>query len=247
MERLILCGGGHVSLELAHIASRLDFELHVLDDRLEFAGPARFPMASTHCGPFVPELEQLGSGPTDYFAVLTRGHVWDAQCAAHILRGEFAYLGMIGSRKKVAAVRQALLAEGIPPRLLERLHAPIGLPLGGQSPAEIAVSIAAQLIQVRAAHGGAARAIPKGEGMLATIVEKHGSAPRGVGTAMLVAPDGTCTGTIGGGALEFQVRRLALDLMDFNAAPTRRTFDLGGDLGMVCGGTVVIEFRRQTS
>lgn len=249
MERLILCGAGHVSLELAHIAQRLDFELHVIDDRAEFANTERFPMAKVYAGEFDAILDELGALPTDYYAVLTRGHAYDLQCVTRILRRPFAYLGMIGSRAKVAHCRAALLDLGFTPEQVDQLHAPIGLPIGGQTPAEIAVSIAAQLVQERARSGGAGAPAPSGHGMLATIVEKHGSAPRGPGAWMLVAPDGTCTGTIGGGALEFEARAMALDLLTQDKETARATFDLSlasaGELGMVCGGTVTVEFKKQ--
>ena len=248
MERLILCGGGHVSLELAHIASRLDFDLYVIDDRAEFADPRRFPMAKVLARDFDEALDALGQTPGDYFAVLTRGHAYDTQCAAHILRGPFTYLGMIGSRSKVAKARESLAEQGFSPDQLNRLHAPIGLSLGGQTPAEIAVSIAAQLVQVRAQAGGSGGAPLTGSGMLATIVEKTGSAPRGPGAAMLVSPDGSITGTIGGGALEFQAKAMALELLASGVPQARRTFDLSSsaaELGMVCGGVVTVEFTRQ--
>ena len=248
MERLILCGGGHVSLELAHIAGRLDFELHVLDDRPEFASPERFPTAKLYCGDFISALDGLDRREDDYFAVLTRGHAYDTQCVERILRRPFAYLGMIGSRGKAARARQTLLDMGFSPGQLDRLHAPIGLPLGGQTPAEIAVSIAAQLVQTRARRGGSAAEAPAGPGMLLTITAKEGSAPRGVGTCMLVAPDGTCTGTIGGGAMEFRARQRALELLAAGTERWREVFDLSADaaeLGMVCGGRVTVDFRRQ--
>ena len=150
MDRLILCGGGHVSLELAHVASRLEFEVIVIDDRVEFANVARFPMAAqVICAPFLEALEALGSRADDYYAILTRGHAFDRECLEHVLRGKYAYVGMIGSRTKVAAVRQALEGAGFSREILDIVHAPIGLPIGGQTPAEVAVSVAAQLIQHR--------------------------------------------------------------------------------------------------
>lgn len=151
MERLILCGGGHVSLELAHIAARLEFELIVIDDRAEFANEERFPMASqVLCLPFLEALDQLGSREDDYYAILTRGHAFDKECLEHVLRGKYAYVGMIGSKTKVAAVRKALEEEGFSRETLDGVCAPIGLKIGGQTPAEIAVSIAGEMIYERA-------------------------------------------------------------------------------------------------
>ena len=87
MDRLILCGGGHVSLELAHVASRLEFEVIVIDDRAEFADPARFPMAArVLCAPFLEALDALGSRESDYYAILTRGHAFDRESLEHVHR-----------------------------------------------------------------------------------------------------------------------------------------------------------------
>lgn len=249
MERLILCGGGHVSLELAHIAARLEFEVVVIDDRPEFANDARFPMVhQVLCMPFEEALDQLGSRDTDFYAILTRGHAFDKECLAHVLRGQYAYVGMIGSRTKVAAVYKALREEGFPQEMLDGVHSPIGLSIGGQTPAEIAVSIAAQLVQVRAQRGPGAVRPPQEPGMLCTIVEKHGSAPRGVGTWMLVRPDGTCAGTIGGGQVEYQAKLHAQELWASGSQGETVEYDLShaaAELGMVCGGRVKVTFARQ--
>lgn len=246
MERLILCGGGHVSLELAHIAARLEFEVVVIDDRPEFANEARFPMVhQVLCMPFEEALDQLGSRDTDFYAILTRGHAFDKECLAHVLRGQYAYVGMIGSRTKVAAVYKALREEGFSQEMLDGVHSPIGLSIGGQTPAEIAVSIAAQLVQVRAQRGPGAVRPPQEPGMLCTIVEKHGSAPRGVGTWMLVRPDGTCAGTIGGGQVEYQAKLHAQELWASGSQGETVEYDLShaaAELGMVCGGRVKVRF-----
>ena len=247
MERLILCGGGHVSLELAHIAARLEFEVVVIDDRPEFANEARFPMVhQVLCMPFDEALDQLGSRDTDFYAILTRGHAFDKECLAHVLRGQYAYVGMIGSRTKVAAVYKALREEGFSQEMLDGVHSPIGLSIGGQTPAEIAMSIAAQLVQVRAQRGPGAVRPPQEPGMLCTIVEKHGSAPRGVGTWMLVRPDGTCAGTIGGGQVEYQAKLHAQELWASGSQGETVEYDLShaaAELGMVCGGRVKVRFE----
>ena len=250
MERLILCGGGHVSLELAYMAARLEFDVRVIDDRPEFANTERFPVGKVYPEEFESALNRLGSGPEDYFAVLTRGHAWDTECVAHILRGSFAYLGMIGSRAKVAAVRTRLTELGFSTEQIDRIHAPIGLNLGGQTPAEIAVSIAAQIVQVFRAspsQSGLERPVEeglrqlKGPAVLATVLEKSGSSPRGAGTRMLVYPDGTIAGTIGGGALEAAVIREAAERMGKRESYVRDyalTQSGAAALGMVCGGRI---------
>lgn len=250
MERLIICGGGHVSLALAHIASILEFDMTVIDDRPEFASPERFPMAqAVLCKPFLEALDALGSRPTDYYVIVSRGHAFDRDCLAHVLRGRYAYAGMIGSRAKVAGTMSALLRQGFSQAALDTVHAPIGVPLGGQSPAEVAVSIAAELVRERAALGGAGVAAPPGDpGVLAVVVKKSGSAPRGPGAWMLVRPDGSTLGTVGGGSVEHQAILDARALWESGGAPLTKTYDLSpgaAGLGMVCGGRVDVRFTIQ--
>lgn len=195
MERLILCGGGHVSLELAHIAGRLEFELIVIDDP---AGVRqREPLPHGPAG----DLRPLPGGPggagqreDDYYCLLTRGHVHDRDCLEHVLRGRYAYIGMIGSRAKVAAVKDSLAAAGFAREVLDGVCAPIGLPIGADPGGD-------RRVHRRPAGAGAlppgpaAVPPPEGEpGVLCTITAKHGSTPRGVGTWMLVRPDGSVLG-----------------------------------------------------
>ena len=246
MERLIICGGGHVSLALAQMAALLEFEITVIDDREEFANRERFPMAAEVLAlPFLEAMDALGSREDDYYAIVTRGHAFDRECLAHVLRGRYAYAGMIGSRTKVAAVMAWLREEGFPQEALDGVHSPIGLPLGGQTPAEVAVSIAAELVQVRAALGPKEAPPPGDRGVLCAITKKTGSAPRGVGAWMLVRPDGTSRGSVGGGAVEYQAVKDALALWESGEANLRRAYDLtpkAAELGMVCGGVIEIEF-----
>lgn len=247
MERLILCGGGHVSLALAQIAALLEFEICVIDDREDFANPGRFPMAATVlCQPFEAGLDALGSREDDYYAILTRGHTFDKACLAHVLGGRYAYVGMIGSRGKVAAVMEALKNEGIPQSVLDGVHSPIGIKIGGQTPAEVAVSIAAQLVDERAKQGPLLPPPPTGEaGVLCTITKKSGSAPRGAGAWMLVRADGSTLGTVGGGASEFRAVQDALALMVSGEKTAEKLYDLtpgAADLGMVCGGKIEVAF-----
>ena len=245
MERLILCGAGHVSLEVAHIAARLGFELVVIDDRSEFANAERFPMADkVVCAPYLEGLAQAGSTPEDYFVLLSRSHDLDRDCLGRVLRGQYAYVGMIGSPAKIRAVRAALEGEGISPEILDGVHSPIGLDLGGRTPAEIAVAIAAELVQERARRGAGAGTPPERPGVVVTIAAKEGPSPRDVGTWMHVGPDGSCTGTIGGGSAEFRARADALALWMNGAGERRKTYDMtaGSPLGMACGGKITVEF-----
>lgn len=249
MERLIICGGGHVGLEVAHIGARLEFEVVVIDDREEFASRERFPMAAqVLCGDFLHALEGLGSRADDYYVLVTRGHAYDRDCLEKVLRGQYAYVGMIGSKGKVAAVKEQLVESGIPQEVLEQVHAPIGLPIGGETPAEIAVSICAQIVQERARLGTAVPEPLDAPGVLCTILKKTGSAPRGVGAWLHVAPDGTVTGTIGGGAAEVQAIADAKALWQSGGGAVCKVYDMSpgaGDLGMVCGGKIEVELKVQ--
>ena len=151
-ERLILLGGGHVALALSRMAEMLDFAVTVVDDRPDFANYTRFPAAErVVCDAFVPSIASLAIRAGDYVCILTRGHRWDGECLRALLAGtEPSYLGMIGSRRRVAGLFDALRADGFDAERIARIHAPIGLAIGSQTPEEIAVSIAAQLIAFRA-------------------------------------------------------------------------------------------------
>lgn len=247
MERLILCGGGHVSLEVAYMAARLEFEIIVIDDREEFANRERFPMAAQVLAmPFKEALDQVGSGPSDYFVILTRGHAFDGKCLSQILKGEYAYVGMIGSRIKVAAVMKQMKEEGFSQNVLLGVHSPVGLSIGAQTPAEIAISILGEVVQERSKRGPGAVPPPEEPGVLVTITKKSGSAPRGQGAWMHVRPDGSAAGTIGGGAVEFQAKKDALALWNSGETCGSKQYDLShaaAELGMVCGGKIEVKFQ----
>lgn len=147
---LYLVGAGHVALATAKVAALAGFELVVMDDRREFANQTRYPQARE-----VRALENFenclfGLGPDDYIVIVTRGHVHDRDVLAQALRTKAGYIGMIGSKPKRAAVYQSLLESGFTQKELDQVHSPIGLPIGADTPGEIAVSIVAELIKVRA-------------------------------------------------------------------------------------------------
>ncbi len=148
---LVIVGGGHVGWALAEQAVLVGFDVMVLDDRPEFADPARFPAdVTTRCGPLDAELAALATDADTYAVIVTRSHDLDAQALAALLGKPLAYLGMIGSRRKVAMIRRRLIESGRATAAdLDRVRAPIGLEIGAQTVSEIAVSIVAQLIAVR--------------------------------------------------------------------------------------------------
>ena len=146
---LYVIGAGHVGFQLARIAAEAGFRLHVVDDREKFANAERFPGAEITVDS-IPEWLHRAELPASAFVViLTRGHQHDLDAMRALAARDLRYLGLIGSRAKVARIYEALLAEGLPPACLERIHAPIGLDIGAVTPAEIAVSILAELIATR--------------------------------------------------------------------------------------------------
>ena len=133
--RLIILGGGHVSLPVAEIGRMLGFHVTVMDDREEFVTEERFPMADERIfGDFDTLSDRIPPYENAYYVVVTRGHLGDSACARAILKRPFAYFGMIGSRTKVRITREKLLKEGFTEEQLDQIHAPIGLPIGGQMP-----------------------------------------------------------------------------------------------------------------
>lgn len=256
--QLVICGGGHISLELALLADYLEYTYTVLDDREEFCNPERFPHASACiCRPYAEALTELDfQSPNVYYIIVTRGHLADLECLEAILNRPSGYIGMIGSRGKVAKAMDLMRSKGYSQEQLDQVYAPIGLHIGGQTPKEIAVSIAAQLIQVTNQEW------PSGymelemihqleqvdAGVMATIIDKEGSAPRGCGSRMLVGRDGIICGTIGGGLVEYEAAKKALELI--KNADQNIVLEIyqvnnksAASLGMWCGGQVEVLFE----
>jgi xanthine dehydrogenase accessory factor len=149
-EGLFIFGAGHVALPLARIAAMVGFDLTVIDDREEFANRERFPMAHrVMVRPFETVFEELDIDSRSYIVIITRGHNYDETVAAAALKTHARYVGMIGSKHKIKIVRRNLLAVGLTEGEVDRLHAPIGIEIGSDTPEEIAVSIAAEIIKVR--------------------------------------------------------------------------------------------------
>jgi xanthine dehydrogenase accessory factor len=148
---LYIFGAGHVSRDLAPIASRVGFQVVVIDDREDFATPEHFPEAREVClHPFDTAMEDLPVDENSYLVIVTRGHLHDKVVLAQSLKTRARYIGMIGSKRKRDMIYKALLEEGVPQEDISRVHSPIGIEIGAETPAEIAVSIVAELIRVRA-------------------------------------------------------------------------------------------------
>ena len=150
-DRVLLFGGGHVARALAKVLSLADYSVEVWDQRPEAVTPALFPdAAALRCGAWEAALEALAPvAAEDYVVVMTPGHQADFTVLAQVLKTPAKYIGCIGSRSKAAAVRSRLLEAGFSEGEVDRVRSPIGLPIGGKAPGEIAVSVAAEMIACR--------------------------------------------------------------------------------------------------
>ena len=256
MPKLIICGAGHVSMPIIRIGKMLGFFVTVLEDRPGFADHARAAGADrVICDSFENGLESVEGDSDSWFVIVTRGHRYDTICLERILYKNYAYVGMMGSRRRVALVKDQLAEQGISREILEGVHTPIGLKIGAETPEEIAVSVMAEIIQMKSARakgGGYSPELldaifePDGrKRVLATIISRKGSAPRSVGTKMLIREDGTAVDTIGGGCVESEIIQKALLMMrmgtsGFQICRVDMTADAAEDEGMVCGGVVEV-------
>ena len=262
-ERLILLGGGTIAQPLCRYAADLGFAVCVADDRPSFANAARFPEAKQIvCDLFPAAIAQFGIRESDYVAVITRGHRYDADCLRTILRGTMPrYLGMIGSKRRTVGLLNLLEQEGFARSDLDVIHTPIGLPIGALTVKEIAISIVAELIAERrrdtdrrskssiltaedvdlpllesAARGD----VPK---TLMLVYETTGSTPVKSGSYMVVDINTATAGTIGGGCSESAVMRQAYYLIGTGKTKCV-TVDMSNDAaaqeGMVCGGQMKV-------
>ncbi len=157
--RLFVFGAGHVGAALARIAPDLGFRVTVVDERPEFARIERLPGASEVKVGIGPDIaDQLGVDERSFLVVVTHGHTNDEEVLRWAVESPACYVGMMASRRKVAQIKQHLVDAGIAEAKLDRVHTPIGLDIGAITPAEIAVSIAAEMIRVRRGTKGAVSA-----------------------------------------------------------------------------------------
>ncbi|MCF8480381.1 MAG: XdhC/CoxI family protein [Rhodospirillum sp.] len=144
---LYLFGGGHVGLVTAEFAHRIGYEVEIIDDRPEFANAERFPWArKVHAGPWSKTMAGLAPNSRSMVFIATHGHVFDAEVLTWAVTTSAGYIGMIGSKRKIQTVRSKLLTAGTPSDRLNRVHAPVGLDIGADTPEEIAVAVLAEMI-----------------------------------------------------------------------------------------------------
>jgi xanthine dehydrogenase accessory factor len=260
-ERLIILGGGHIALPLAEFSAKTGYSVTVVDDRPSFANKARFPFAeNVICESFRKALEQLKLTAYDYIVIITRGHRHDTDCLRYILRQpETIYLGMIGSRRRVGAVKDMLKEEGFDKERIDRICTPIGLAIGAVTPEEISISILAQLISRKRLDRNEAFTVNRSDldlqviellareedipKSIVTVIDTKGSTPRGVGAKMLVYETGQIAGSIGGGCSEAEVIHNAVGIIGSKSFMLQ-TIDMTGEVaeseGMVCGGIMEV-------
>lgn len=150
--RLAIVGAGHVGQAVAELARACDFDIWIVDDREQYANPARFPEAKRLLvGPFEETLPRLAGelDPHSYALIVTRGHGHDQEALAHLAPSKAAYVGLIGSNRKIRMIFEELRQSGLAEADLARVVAPVGIDIGSQTVPEIAVSIVAQLVARR--------------------------------------------------------------------------------------------------
>ncbi|OPX81477.1 MAG: putative xanthine dehydrogenase subunit A [Pelotomaculum sp. PtaB.Bin013] len=147
--QILILGGGHIARPLVKMASILGYNTTVVDDRPTFANTARFPEAGqVICDSFGNFLKSLETGDETFIVIITRGHTHDLECLRDVINQPAAYIGMIGSRRKVRGIITQLEEEGISSERLKEVYSPIGLDIGAETPEEIALSILAEIVNV---------------------------------------------------------------------------------------------------
>lgn len=151
IETLFCFGAGHVALPTVHIAALAGFRVVVIDDRAEFANKERFPDAHEIrvINDFNNAMEGLSIDADSYIVIVTRGHAYDRVVLDKALKTKARYVGLISSKRKRETIYQALMDKGVSKESLASVHSPIGLPIGGETPSEISISIVAELISER--------------------------------------------------------------------------------------------------
>ncbi|MBU3114143.1 XdhC family protein [Clostridium lacusfryxellense] len=262
---LIVLGGGHIAVPLSQLAHLVGFSTTVIDDRPYFANHKRFPNAhNVICESFDKCFDLIDLNDSSFVVIVTRGHKHDITCLRHVLTYNTAYVGMIGSKRRVRGVIDLLLNEGYLKENLDKVNAPIGLSIGAITPEEIACSIISEVISYKRLNKEITDCkkniksnwpefdrkvltelshnydIPKA---IITIISTNGSVPRKEGAKMLVWSDGNILGSIGGGCSESSAINIAHDVIrtgGYRIEIIDMTSSIAEDEGMVCGGSMEI-------
>jgi len=255
---LVICGGGHVGKALYQLAIFLNFSVYMIDDRTEFCNEELYPKAKIINDPYPIALDKTSNILTPYYIVATRGHSYDFECVKTILKYNYSYIGMIGSKTKVKNTFDRLRSENIDNEIIKSIHAPIGLEIGAVGPEEIAVSIIAEIIKVNRGNKASVADVQlykniskmKEAFVIARIIKKAGSAPSEVSSSICLYSQGFF-GTVGGGEIEHLVLKEAKAMLDFKGEVNSfikhfsLSSDKAGNIGMICGGNVDVLFQKQ--
>ena len=251
---LVIFGAGHVSKAIAEMAQIVEMKVTVIDEREEVLNRDRFNHGEELIlEPYSSFLKKESPFFRPYYIIVTHGHAYDRACLEWCLKSNYAYLGMIGSKGKVATTFSLLKENGFTDEDLKNVHAPIGLSIGAVTPEEIAVSIISEIISVFRTTKNTITLDPsylnkamKDQGISGRIVEKRGSAPRAVGSEIFISSLGEVYGTVGGGRVEKETIEEARRMLSKGEDSKLIHYNLSskGDLNMICGGDVSILFSK---
>jgi xanthine dehydrogenase accessory factor len=257
---LVVFGGGHIAKPLVEFGAKVGFLVTVVDDRPMFANNERFPDANrVICESFDKWFELINFNKSVFVTIVTRGHLLDMDTLRQVLKYDTAYVGMLGSDRKVRMVKEYFINEGYDQEKINNVHAPIGLEIGAETPEEIAISIIAEAISFRRLDHTSSAEGPKkvkwpefdrqvltelscrkdDPMAVITVVATKGSTPRKAGSKMIVFQDGSFVGTIGGGRGEGDIIKMAREMIENGGYRVHRLEMTGKDAaeaGSICGG-----------
>lgn len=246
-QTVVLCGAGHVSVALAAVLQPLGWQIIVIDDRESLLTKERFPHADHLIFDSFTNLSSYVFPPESFYVTMTHTHELDFSCLAAILSRDFGYAGMLGSKTKAAKAFAQLREQGFREELLSCIHTPIGLPIGAETPGEIAICIAAEMVQVyrTSPHNHIDVSIKsalqeKETKILATVTATSGVTSRQSGASMVVFANGRTVGTVGGGSIEYEAIQKSLSLLSATPVPPfEETFSNHAD------GYMTVSFERK--
>lgn len=247
----VILGGGYVGQAVAKLASFIEMDTIVVDDRPEFSSKELFPDAlKTIKGDFTKVMSELSLSPSACLVICTRGHQSDLECLRAGLGKPHQYIGMLGSKAKAGKLFSILRDEGISDAKLAEVCAPIGLQIGSETPSEIAVAVIAQIIEKTKQQNHEFQisrtliddicTAPEGS-VVCSIMSTSGSVSRKSGF-MLMRPDRTFTGTIGGGQVESLATEEAFRMLGTNDKPHFKDFEHNA-ADSSCWGTIKVLFE----
>ncbi|HIV99183.1 MAG TPA: XdhC family protein [Candidatus Ornithospirochaeta avicola] len=253
MPTICMLGAGHVAKAVFDTLSPLGFRFIIIDDRKEILTENRFPSASLICSSFSTLDYDFCKVTNPYFLVFTHAHLHDEEALSYVLKFKSHYYGMIGSERKIALTYSNMEKKGFSRETLDSVHSPVGVKINAETPEEIAISIAAEIIATYRKNKKtvfiSSDLIKKiieidEDAVLAEIVSKKGSAPRGAGSFMIITQSSFFF-TIGGGSLENQVISDARSILENRNDSMLKYYDMEekGGLDMACGGKEEIMFR----